>query len=107
MKTFEEYQALATKTPLSLRNNRDRILLPVSGLQQEAGKIGSLLTAASASGKIRLTPEQIGELKERLSDVLWCVAVICGETGIAMQDVAVNSIAQIQTRVQALDPKRR
>jgi predicted NUDIX family phosphoesterase len=32
MKTFEECQTLATQVPLSLRNDRDRIRLPVLGL---------------------------------------------------------------------------
>jgi hypothetical protein len=107
MKTFEEYQAIATKVPIALRNNRDRINLPVLGLQEEAGKIGTLLTTASASGKFGLTQEQSTELKDRLSDVLWYVALLSSETGFAMQDVAEHSIAQIQARFRELDPDRR
>ena len=80
MKTFEEYQAAATQVPLSLRNDRDRIQLPVSGLQEEAGKIGSLLTKAFAAGKFSLTQEQHKEVKDRLSDILWFVALLCKET---------------------------
>jgi hypothetical protein len=41
MRPFDEYQAEVTKVPVSLRNNRQRIELPVLGLQQEAGLIGS------------------------------------------------------------------
>jgi len=107
MKTFEEYQALATQVPLSLRNNRDRIQLPVLGLQEEAGKLGSLLMTALASGKLNLTQEQTGEVKDRLADVLWCVAFLCNETGITLQDVAAHSIAQLQTRARELDPGQR
>jgi hypothetical protein len=107
MKTFKEYQALATKVPLSLRNNRDRIGLPVLGLQEEAGKIGSLLATASASGKFSLTPEQSKEVNDRLSDILWYQALLCGETGIEMQDMATHSIAQLQARTKQFDPDRR
>jgi hypothetical protein len=107
MKTFEEYQALATKVPASLRNDRDRLNLPVQGLQEEAARIGSLLSTASASGKFSLTWEQGIELKDRLSDVLWYVALLCGEAGIAMQDVAEHSIKQVQARFSKLDPDRR
>ena len=64
MKPFEEYQGLAVKTPLSLRNDRDRIDLPVSALQQEAGKIGGLLAKAFASGRLRLMQGQTEELKD-------------------------------------------
>jgi NTP pyrophosphatase (non-canonical NTP hydrolase) len=107
MKTFEEYQTLATQAPLSLRNTRDRIELPVLGLQEEAGKIGSLLAQAFASGKFSLTQEQTGEVKDRLADVLWCVAFLCNETGFSMQDLAAHSIAQLQERTKRLDPDRR
>jgi hypothetical protein len=107
MKTFEEYQALATKVPLSLRNNRDRMDLPVRGLQEDAGKIGSLLATAFASGKLGLTQEQSREVKDRLSDILWCVASLCNETGINMQEVAAHSIAQLQERTKGLDPYQR
>jgi hypothetical protein len=107
MKTFEEYQTLATKVPVSLRNNRDRIQLPVQGLQEEAGKLGSLLEAAFASGKLSLTPEQSTEVRDRLSDILWYAALLCGETGITMQDVAAHSVAQLQARAKNLDPDQR
>ena len=96
MKTFEEFQSFATKVPLALRNNRDRIDLPVTGLQQEAGKVGALLAKASASGQFKITPEQRGELKER--DILWYTAVVCHETEIPMQEVAAHGIAQLQDR---------
>jgi phosphoribosyl-ATP pyrophosphohydrolase len=107
MKTFEEYQSAATRTPLSLRNNRDRINLPALGLQEEAGKVGSLLASAVASGKLALTKEQTSELQDRLSEMLWYMALLCGETGIAMQDVAAHSLAQLQARTKALDPDQR
>ncbi len=107
MNTFEEYQRAATQTPLSLRNNRDRIDLPVRGLQQEAGKVGSLLASAFACGRLVLTPEQVGELKDRLSEMLWCIALLCRETGVPMQELAAHSLAQLQSRVQSVDPNQR
>ena len=107
MRTFEEYQTAVTRTPLSLRNNRDRINLPVLGLQEEAGKVGSLLGSAFGSGKLALTQTQASELQDRLSDMLWYVALLCGETGVAMQDVAEHSLAQLHARTKALDPDQR
>ncbi len=107
MDTFAQYQAIATTVPLSLRNNRDRLELPVTGLQEEAGKIGRLLAMASASGRLDLTDEQCRELQDRLAESLWYLALICGETGVAMQDAAAHSIAKLQERTQDLDPDRR
>ena len=107
MNTFEEFQNLATKTPLSLRNNLDRINLPLIGLQAEAGKVGSLLARATGTGTLSLTPEQRDELQSRLADILWSVALLCGETGITMQDVATHGIAQLKARARELDPDQR
>ena len=105
--TFDEFQALAVRTPLALRNNRDRIMLPVRGLQEESGKIGLLLETACASGQFRLTENQSEELRNRLSDILWYVALLCSESGITMKAVATHSTEQLRARARELDPDQR
>jgi len=107
VKTFAEFQAEAIKLPASLRNNRDRINLPVTGLQQESGKITALLSAASASGRFVLTSEQRSELRDRLADVLWYTALVCQEGGVPMQEVATHSVTQVRERFRHLDPEQR
>ena len=105
--TFAEYQGIAAKVPIALRNDRDRIELPVLGLQEAAGRLGKLLSVSFASGKLHLTPAQTSEVKDRMADALWCVARLCGETGISMENTATHSITQLQTRAEGLDPNRR
>lgn len=107
MKSFAEYQALASKVPISLRNDRDRINLPVSGMQEATGKIGSLLEQAFASGKFNLTAGQRLEFQDRLSDLLWCAALLCNETGVSLQDVAAHSVAQLRAKAKDIDPDQR
>jgi hypothetical protein len=107
MTTFKEYQQIAAKVPISLRNDRDRIELPILGLQEETGKLSKLLSVAFASGKLHLNPAQSGEVKDRLADVLWCIARLCDETGISMDNIATHSLEQIQARVSGLDPNQR
>ena len=107
MKRFEEYQNVAAKVPVSLRNDRDQINFPVSGLQGATGKIGSLLDRAFAEDKFSLTPEQRLELQNRLSDIHWCSAVLCNEAEISFQYVAAHSIAQLQARAKDFNPDRR
>lgn len=80
--------------PAPLRNHRDRTLRPVSGWQQ-------------AAGQFSLTPEQTGGARDRLADIVWCVALLGGETGLALQDVAEHRAAQLQARATELDPDRR
>lgn len=105
--TFEEYQVVASKNPVSLRNNLDRINFCALGLQEEAGKTGALLAKASASGKFILTQGQRAEIQNRLADILWYTALLCGETGIPMEGLAAHSLAQLQERTKNLDPDRR
>lgn len=105
--TFEEYQNAVTKVPIALRNNRDRVDLPVLGLQEEAGKLGRLISAAFASGTFKLTPDQSSEVKNRMADVLWCVTRLCGEAGISMEELAKHGVAQLKARSEELDPNQR
>jgi hypothetical protein len=107
MTTFQEYQQIAAKVPIALRNDRDRIELPILGLQEGAGKLGKLLSAAFESGRFHLTPAQNSEIKDRLADALWCIARLCDETGISTEEAAKHGVVQIRERVQELDPDRR
>lgn len=107
MTTFAEYQALAAATPLSLRNDLDRIRFPASGLLEASGKISSLLNRASTTGRFSLTGEQGCELQDRLADLLWCTTLLCAESGMSLEDVAAHSLAQLQARAKDLDPDQR
>jgi hypothetical protein len=105
--TFEEYQTVVTRVPASLRNNLDRINLPLGGLQEEVGKVGSLLHVATATGRLNLAPGQRKELQDRLADLLWYVALLGNETGTSLADIAAHSLAQIQERARHLHPDQR
>ena len=105
--TFEEYQTVATRVPASLRNNQDRINLPLRGLQEESGKVSSLLQRMTATGRVDVAPEQREELQDRLSDLLWYLTLIANETGTSLADVAAHGFVQIQERARHLDPDQR
>jgi hypothetical protein len=77
------------------------------GLQEKPGKIASRLATAATSGKFSLTQKQGEELRDGLADIPRCVALLCGETGMNLQDVATHSIAQIEARTKGLDPDQR
>lgn len=105
--TFEEYEAIVTQVPASLRNNLDRTNLPVRGLQEEAGKIGTMLQAATASGRLALTAEQQADLRDRLADALWYVALLAKESGTSIAQIASHSVDQVKERFSGLDPDQR
>lgn len=105
--TFEEYEAIVTQVPASLRNNLDRIILPVRGLQEEVGKVGTMLQSATTSGRLALTAEQQADLRDRLADALWYVALLAKESGTSIGQIASHSISQVQERLSRLDPEQR
>jgi hypothetical protein len=76
-------------------------------LQQDAGKLGSILATAFESGKFALSPEQSEEVKDRMADILWYMARLCEETGIPMESVATHSISQLHLRMKEFDPDKR
>lgn len=87
---------------VSLKHSRERIELPVSELQQDAVRLGSLLQAAFESREFHLTQQQGEEVKERLANILWSIASLCDETGISMESVAAYSATQLDARIKGL-----
>lgn len=107
METFAAFQALAAQTPVSLRNNRDRLLLPVTGLQQEAGKVGALFGGVLEAGGAPLSAAQQDEFRDRMADLLWCMARLCEETGVSLASIAEHCAHQLQARANTLNPDQR
>ena len=105
--TFEEYEAIVTRVPASLRNNLDRINLPVRGLQEEAGQVAAVLQAATTSGRLTLTAQQQADLRDRLADALWYVTLLAKESDTSFGQIASHRVSQVQDRFSGLDPDQR
>lgn len=75
---------------LCIKQDCDRAQLPVMGLQEEGGKLSKLVSTTFASGKFRLTAAQSDEAKDRLVDILSCLARICGETAVLMETLTTT-----------------
>ena len=84
----------------ALNNGRERIELPVTELQQDAVKLGLLMQTAFQSGEFQLQPQQSAEVKDRLANILWCIASLCNETGVSMESVAAHSATQLEARMK-------
>ena len=74
---------------LCIKQDREGVQYPVTGLQ-EGGKLSKLVALTFAPGKIRLTPAQSDEAKERLIEILSCLARLCGETAILMETLSAT-----------------
>ena len=107
MSSFAEYEKVALAVPVALRNNRDRLEIPVTGLQQETGRLGATLAAAFESGEFKLTPPQSEHIKDSWSDMLWYLTRLGHETGCPLEDLAAHSLAQLQLRLKEWDADQR
>ena len=90
----------------ALRINRDRdwVQLPVMGLQEAGGNLSKLLASTFAAGKFRLSPSATDEVKDRLVDILGCLARICGETALLMETVTARTAPHLETPADGLEP---
>lgn len=82
MYSFDDYQKFARSTAIYPPDAG--IVYPTMGLASEAGEV---------AGKVKKYIRDGGEfpvddLKKELGDVLWYVAVLAGEFGIKLSDVA-------------------
>lgn len=74
--------------------------LPVLGLQEAGGKLSNLLTATFASGNFHLAPASSEEAKDRLMEMLSCLARICGETAV-LAETLERCQKEVQTNLPA------
>lgn len=107
MNTFHAYQNIAVGVPVPWRNDDSRLRLPVVGLREEAGTIGSLVSTYLISGKLALIEAQSEGLKNRMGDVLWYLRVLSNDTGNTLQDLAAHSTVQLRLREKGREPDRR
>jgi len=75
------------------------------GLQEAGGKLSKLLALTFVAGKFHLTPVQSDEVKDRLVELLGCLARICGETAILMESVAAYTASQMEVSAEGLEPQ--
>lgn len=70
------------------------------GLAGEMGKVCEKLKKIIRDHGGRVDAERLVALKKELGDVLWCLAALCPELGLDLQDVAEMNLANFADRRQ-------
>ncbi len=94
---FNEYQSAARKTAQYPQMGHN-LYYPTLGLAGEAGEVAEKIKKLMRDGDGVLTAERREALKKELGDVLWYVAALCSELGLAMDDVAEHNVAKLRDR---------
>lgn len=97
MLTFNEYQKAAFSTA-QYPDVGHNLYYPTLGLAGEAGEVAEKIKKLMRDHGGQMTPERREALKKELGDVLWYVAALCSEMGLAMGDVAELNIEKLRDR---------
>ena len=112
MMTFNEYQA-AARTTAKYTDVAEQLNIGDSGLKRflnlqyaalglagEAGEIANKVKKIYRDKSCTVTDEARQELKKEVSDCLWYCAAVASELDYALDDIATENIAKLQSRLE-------
>jgi NTP pyrophosphatase (non-canonical NTP hydrolase) len=96
--TFNEYQLKAKETAI-FPDEENRFIYATLGMMGEAGEVAEKVKKIwRDKGKI-VSTEDKEEITKELGDVLWYMSQLALELGIDFDDVAINNINKLQSRM--------
>jgi NTP pyrophosphatase (non-canonical NTP hydrolase) len=96
---FKTYQEKSRKTALYPDAGKN-IVYPTLGLTGEAGEIANKVKKISRDEGGVLTEETRSKITDELGDVLWYVAQLATELGVALDAVAEKNIEKLYSRLE-------
>ena len=95
---FETYQNAARKTALYASDYR--VTYPALGLASEAGEVAGKVKKVLRDRGGDFGEEQIAAIKDELGDVLWYIATLAADLGIALDDIAAGNVEKLRSRLE-------
>ena len=95
---FKEYQQESLKTAV-YPNRGSNYIYPVLGLLGESGEVAEKIKKIIRDDNGEISSEKKQEIKKELGDVLWYLAQISTELGIELDDVALENIEKLNSRL--------
>jgi len=96
---FNEYQAKSRKTARYPAIGH-AVIYPTLGLTNEAGEVAGKVKKIFRDQGGQISEASRQALQAELGDVLWYLAQICTELGLALDDVAEANIAKLYDRLE-------
>jgi NTP pyrophosphatase (non-canonical NTP hydrolase) len=95
--TFREYQTEARKTAMYPRCGQN-LEYPALGLAGEVGELCNVIKKISRDNAGVVSEDIRKRLASELGDVLWYVAALATELGLALDHVAVQNLGKLADR---------
>jgi NTP pyrophosphatase (non-canonical NTP hydrolase) len=93
---LNDYQQAARRTAIYPEDHR--VVYPALGLASEAGEVAGKIKKVlrDQAGDFERAP--LAAIKDELGDVLWYVAVLAGDLGLSLDDIAAANLAKLASR---------
>ncbi len=96
---LNEYQKKSKKTALYPRQGSN-LVYPTLGLIGEAGEIANKVKKIERDNEGVLSDEKRKEIQAELGDVLWYVAQLATELNISLDEIAIENIDKLYSRLE-------
>lgn len=93
---FDDYQKAAAGT--AVYGERHRVIYPALGLASEAGEVAGKIKKVLRDGDGEVSAAAREGIRDELGDVLWYVAVLAGDLGLSLEDVARGNLDKLRSR---------
>ncbi len=93
---LNHYQQAARRTAIYAAHHR--VIYPALGLASEAGEVAGKVKKVlrDEGGDFAKAPLQA--IKDELGDVLWYVAVLAGDLGLSLDEIAAANLGKLASR---------
>ena len=91
---LDEDQTAARRTLNPALDDRERLLDAAAGLSEEAGEVLGQVRKHLFQGKAL----DRQAMAEELGDALWCLAMVAGELGLPLDELARGNLEKLQRR---------
>jgi NTP pyrophosphatase (non-canonical NTP hydrolase) len=95
---FDDYQKAARRT--AIYPDRHRVIYPALGLASEAGEVAGKIKKVLRDQDGDFEKAPLEAIKDELGDVLWYVAVLAADLGLALEEIAADNVAKLEARME-------
>jgi NTP pyrophosphatase (non-canonical NTP hydrolase) len=95
---LNDYQKAARRTAIYAEEHR--VIYPALGLASEAGEVAGKIKKVLRDQGGDFAKAPLEAIKDELGDVLWYVAVLAADLGLALDEIAAENLAKLSSRKQ-------
>ena len=93
---LNDYQNAARRTAIYPENHR--VIYPALGLASEAGEVAGKIKKVLRDQGGDFATAPLEAIQDELGDVLWYIAVLAGDLGLSLDEIATANLGKLASR---------